>query len=82
MKGFLYPQDARVSGAVLPLQKKGLANALTWLETNVADNGEYTIVLGAGETLSPKTLSDPLKKFTVTLKSSGAPQLSAIPKLA
>jgi hypothetical protein len=45
-----------------------LGESLTWLDTNAADGGAYTLTVNANETVAPKTLSYGGKKVKLTLK--------------
>jgi hypothetical protein len=45
-----------------------LAQSLTWLNTNAAEGGSYTIVLSVDEIISPQMLSYKGKNVTITLK--------------
>jgi uncharacterized repeat protein (TIGR02543 family) len=47
-----------------------LQAALTWLEANAVEGGEYTITLYTNETIAPKTLSYSGKNVSITLNGN------------
>jgi uncharacterized repeat protein (TIGR02543 family) len=57
--------------AASPLANLSLEAALSWLSSNAATGGSYTVTLRQDESISPKTLSYNGKKVSITL-SGGA----------
>jgi uncharacterized repeat protein (TIGR02543 family) len=55
-----------------------LQEALTWLNTNAAEGGAYTITLNADESIGPNTLSYGNKQIHITIKGGAAERIVSL----